>query len=130
QTLLEVGAAPINPIDISTAAGRYPGGSPDTPFVAGREAVGRVLESDSLAPGARVYVSGLGFFAERAVAGDENVVAIDAEVDDALAACFGVAGPAAWVSLQWGGELGEGRAVAVWGAGGRVGPSAVPAGQS
>ena len=79
QTLIEVAAAPINPIDISTAAGRYPGGSPDTPFVAGREAVGRVLESDSLAPGARVYVSGLGFFAERAVAGDENVVAIDVE---------------------------------------------------
>ena len=57
QTLIEVAAAPINPIDISTAAGRYPGGSPDTPFVVGREAVGRVLESDSLAPGARVYVA-------------------------------------------------------------------------
>src|SRR4051812_26905993 len=103
QTLIEVAAAPINPIDISTAAGRYPGGSPDTPFVAGREAVGRVLESDSVAPGARVYVSGLGFFAERAVAGDENVVAIDVEVDDALAACFGVAGGGGVAALAGGG---------------------------
>jgi NADPH:quinone reductase len=127
QTLLEVAAAPINPIDISTAAGRYPGGSPDTPFVAGREAVGRVLESDSLAPGARVYVSGLGFFAERAVAGDENVVAIDAEVDDALAACFGVAGLAAWLALEWRGDLREGETVLVLGASGAVGVIAVQA---
>ena len=127
QTLLEVGAAPINPIDISAAAGRYPGGSPDTPFVAGREAVGRVLESDSLAPGARVYVSGLGFFAERAVAGDENVVAIDAEVDDALAACFGVAGLVAWLALEWRGDLREGETVLVLGASGAVGLIAVQA---
>jgi NADPH2:quinone reductase len=127
QTLLEVTAAPTNPIDISTAAGRYPGGSPETPFVAGREAVGRVLESDSLPQGARVYVSGLGFFAERAVVGDENVVAIDAEVDDALAACFGVAGLAAWLALEWRGDLREGETVLVLGASGAVGLIAVQA---
>src|SRR3954469_8236194 len=127
QTLIEGAAAPLNPLDISPAAGRYPGGSPDTPFVAGREAVGRVLESDSVAPGARVYVSGLGFFAERAVAGDENVVAIDVEVDDALAACFGVAGLAAWLALEWRGDLREGETVLVLGASGAVGLIAVQA---
>ena len=127
QTLVEVLAAPINPIDISTAAGRYAGGSPDTPFTAGREAVGRVLESDSVAEGARVYVSGLGFLAERAVASDENVVEIDAEVDDALAACFGVAGLAAWLAVEWRGDLREGETVLVLGASGAVGAIAVQA---
>jgi NADPH2:quinone reductase len=127
QTLIEVVAAPINPIDISTAAGRYPGGSPETPFVAGREAVGRVIESDSVAEGSRVYVSGLGFLAERAVASDDNVVEIDANVDDALASCFGVAGLAAWLSLEWRGDLREGETVLVLGASGAVGAIAVQA---
>jgi NADPH:quinone reductase len=127
QTLIEVAAAPINPIDISTAAGRYPGGSPETPFVAGREAVGRVLESDSVAQGSRVYVSGLGFLAERAVASDDNVVEIDADVDDALASCFGVAGLAAWLALEWRGDLREGETVLVLGASGAVGAIAVQA---
>jgi NADPH2:quinone reductase len=127
QTLLEVRAAPINPIDLSTAAGRYPGGSPETPYVSGREAVGRVLESDSLSEGARAYVSGLGFFAERAVTPDENLLEIDAEVDDALAACFGVAGLAAWLALEWRGDLREGETVLVLGASGAVGAIAVQA---
>src|SRR4051794_8129112 len=127
QTLVEVAAAPVNPIDISTAAGRYPGGSPETPFVAGREAVGRGLESDLLAEGARVYVSGLGFLAERAVASNENVVEIEAEVDDALAACFGVAGLAAWLALEWRGDVREGETVLVLGASGAVGAIAVQA---
>jgi NADPH:quinone reductase len=127
QTLLEVVAAPINPIDITTAAGTYPAGSPDTPFVAGREAVGRVLDSDSLAAGTRVYASGLGFFAERAVVPNDNVVEIDVEVDDALASCFGVAGLAAWLALDWRGDLREGETVLVLGASGAVGAIAVQA---
>lgn len=127
QTLVEVTAAPINPIDITTAAGTYPGGSPEAPFVAGREAVGRVLESDSSPRGTRVYAAGLGFFAERAAVPDENVVQIDAEVDDALAACFGVAGLAAWLALEWRGDLREGETVLVLGASGAVGIIAVQA---
>jgi NADPH:quinone reductase-like Zn-dependent oxidoreductase len=127
QTLIEVTAAPINPIDITTAAGTYPGGSPDTPFVAGREAVGRVVESDSLSEGARVYASGLGFLAERAAVANDNLVRIDADVDDALAACFGVAGLAAWLALEWRGDLREGETVLVLGASGAVGAIAVQA---
>jgi NADPH:quinone reductase len=127
HTLVEVVAAPINPIDISTAAGRYAGGSPETPFTAGREAVGRVLESDTVAEGARVYASGLGFLAERAVASDDNVVEIDADLDDALAACFGVAGLAAWLAVEWRGDLREGETVLVLGASGAVGAIAVQA---
>jgi NADPH2:quinone reductase len=127
QTLIEVTAAPINPIDISTAAGHYPGGSPEAPYVAGREAVGRVIDSDSLAEGSRVYVSGLGFLAERAVASNDNVVKLDADVDDALASCFGVAGLAAWLALEWRGDLREGETVLVLGASGAVGAIAVQA---
>jgi NADPH2:quinone reductase len=127
QTLIEVAAAPINPIDISTAAGRYPGGSPDTPYVAGREAVGRVLESDTVAEGSRVYAAGLGFLAERAALPDDNLVEIDFDVDDALAACFGVAGLAAWLALEWRGDLREGETVLVLGASGAVGAIAVQA---
>jgi NADPH:quinone reductase len=128
QTLIEVSAAPVNPIDISTAAGRYPGGSPDTPFVAGREAVGRVLESDSFDEGARVYASGLGFMAERALAADDDLVVVEEDsVEDALAACFGVAGLAAWLALDWRGDLREGETVLVLGASGAVGAIAVQA---
>jgi NADPH:quinone reductase-like Zn-dependent oxidoreductase len=127
QTLIEVTAAPINPIDLTTAAGTYPGGSPETPYVAGREAVGRVVESDSLPQGTRVYAAGLGFLAERAVVPDDNLVRIDADVDDALAACFGVAGLAAWLAVEWRGDLREGETVLVLGASGAVGALAVQA---
>jgi NADPH:quinone reductase len=128
QTLIEVSAAPVNPIDISTAAGRYPGGSPETPFVAGREAVGRVLESDTFENGTRVYADGLGFMAERAVAPDESVVEIpDDNVDDAVAASLGVAGLAAWLGLEWRGDLREGETVLVLGASGVLGTIAVQA---
>lgn len=127
QTLVEVSAAPVNPIDISTAAGRYPGGSPEAPYVAGREAVGRVLESDSLAEGARVYASGLGFMAERAVVSDDDAVELPDGVDDALASCFGVAGLAAWLAIEWRGELRAGETVLVLGASGAVGAIAVQA---
>lgn len=127
QTLIEVLAAPINPIDISTAAGRYPGGSPETPFTAGREAVGKVVESDSFAQGATVYAAGLGFMAERAVVNDGDAVEIPAEADPALASCFGVAGLAAWLALEWRGDLREGETVLVLGATGAVGVIAVQA---
>jgi len=127
RTLIEVTAAPINPIDLTTAAGTYPGGSPDTPYVVGREAVGRVLESDSLPNGARVYASGLGFLAERALAPDDSLVQIDVDVDDALAASFGVAGLAAWLAVEWRGDLREGETVLVLGASGAVGAIAVQA---
>jgi NADPH:quinone reductase-like Zn-dependent oxidoreductase len=127
QSLIEVTAAPINPIDLTTAAGTYPGGSPETPYVAGREAVGRVVESDSLPEGTRVYAAGLGFLAERAAVANENLVRIDADVDDAVAACFGIAGLAAWLAVEWRGDLREGETVLVLGASGAVGALAVQA---
>jgi NADPH2:quinone reductase len=127
QTLIEVSAAPVNPIDLSTAAGTYPGGSPDTPYVTGREGVGRVLESDTLAAGTRVYGAGLGFMAERVAVKDDQLVELPDGVEDALAASFGVAGLAAWLSVEWRGDLREGETVLVLGASGAVGLIAVQA---
>jgi NADPH:quinone reductase len=128
QTLIEVSAAPVNPIDLSTAAGTYPAGSPDTPYVTGREGVGRVLESEAFAEGARVYGASLGFMAERVAVKDDQLVELpDESVDDALAACLGVAGLAAWLSLEWRGDLREGETVLVLGASGAVGVIAVQA---
>lgn len=128
QTLLQVTAAPVNPIDLSTAAGTYPGGSPETPYVTGREGVGRVVESDSFAEGTRVYGAGLGFMAERVAVNDDQLVELsDDGVEDALAACFGVAGLAAWLSVEWRGDLREGETVLVLGASGAVGLIAVQA---
>jgi NADPH:quinone reductase len=128
QTLIEVSAAPVNPIDLSTAAGTYPGGSPETPYVTGREGVGRVLESDTFAEGTRVYGAGLGFMAERVAANDDACVEIAGDrPEDALAACFGVAGLAAWLALEWRGDVREGETVLVLGASGAVGMIAVQA---
>jgi NADPH2:quinone reductase len=86
-----------------------------------------VLESDSFDVGAHVYASGLGFLAERAVVPDGDALALPAGVDPALASCFGVAGLAAWLALEWRGDLREGETVLVLGASGAVGAVAVQA---
>src|SRR3954447_4166446 len=73
QALVALGAAGINPIDIAIASGRYFAGSPDVPYVAGREGVGRIVSGDRFREGTRVYVGRgeTGTLAERFVAGDE-----------------------------------------------------------
>jgi NADPH:quinone reductase len=128
QSLIEVTAAPLNPVDIKIASGSYVAGSPPLPYVAGREAVGRVLESDTIDAGTRVYVDGgSGGLAERVVAGDDDLIELPDGVEDALAGCFGVAGLAAWLALEWRGNLGHGETVLVLGASGAVGMIAVQA---
>jgi len=128
QALVEVTAAPLNPVDIKIASGSYVAGSPPLPYVAGREAVGRVLESDTLDAGTRVYVDGgSGGLAERVVAGDENLIELPDGVEDALAGSLGVAGLAAWLALDWRGNLSQGETVLVLGASGAVGMIAVQA---
>src|SRR5919199_4824062 len=53
ETLVEIVAAPLNPIDLAVAAGRNPAGHPPLPFVPGCEGVGR-------ADGRLVWVSRAG----------------------------------------------------------------------
>ena len=55
EALVEVKAASLNPIDLSIAAGRFYSKATELPYIAGREGVGRVLESDAIPPGSRVY---------------------------------------------------------------------------
>ena len=92
EALLEILAAPINPVDLGVASGRFFGGSPPLPYVAGAEAVGRVLESEAHPEGTVVWtgmhglgISRNGVMAERAVAKDAAVVPVPAGADPALA---------------------------------------------
>src|SRR5918998_1732540 len=56
ELLVEVAAAPLNPIDLSIASGRFYAGAPETPYVPGVEGLGRVLSGEGIEPGTRVYV--------------------------------------------------------------------------
>ena len=126
QALIEVTAAPINPVDLWISSGKHHAGTPPVPSVIGREAVGRVIESDTIESGTRVYASpGGGGMAERLVVADDELVELPDGVEDALAACFGVAGLAAWLALDWRGHIQQGETVLVLGATGAVGMIAV-----
>ena len=130
---MEVTAAPLNPIDLSIGSGRYYQQASALPYVAGKEGVGRILEADATPAGTRVYfpmpggLGGPGSFCERAAAAEEGLLEVPDGVDDPLAACFGVAGLAAWLPLEWRAELTEGETVLVLGASGAVGQIAVQA---
>ena len=107
QALVEITAAPINPVDLSIAAGGFYAGDPELPYVPGVEGFGRVLEAQSLAPGTRVYVTtdggrgGPGSLTERVAVDESALTTAPDSLDDGLAACFGVAGLAAWLPLAW-----------------------------
>ena len=107
QSLLSVAAAPLNPIDISVATGRFFAGHPDLPYVPGVEMVGHVVESDTLPAGIAVFtcldglgVSRNGTVGETVVARDDAIVVLPEGVDLALAAGLGTSGLAAWIPLH------------------------------
>jgi NADPH2:quinone reductase len=132
QALIEVVAAPINPVDLSIAAGRFYGGTPEVPYVPGREGVGRVLEADSADTGARVRFDaaaglGGGAFAERALAIESELLPVPDRIEDPIAACLGIAGLTAWLALEWRAQVDGGESVLVLGATGAVGQIAVQA---
>ena len=73
--LVEVTAAPLNPVDLSIASGKFYAGSPPTPYVPGGEGIGRELQDGK--PGSRIYFRAAlpnGALAERAVIGGEQAV--------------------------------------------------------
>lgn len=127
EIVVEVTAAPLNPVDLSIASGKFYAGPPNTPYVPGVEGVGRTKN------GGRVWFeTGAGFLgdgsmAERAAVAPERMVGLPDGIDDALAGCFGVAGIAAWVPLTYRACLEEGETVLVLGATGVVGQIAVQA---
>jgi NADPH2:quinone reductase len=131
QALVEVAAAPLNPIEIRVASGSFARRA-QPPYVPGLEGAGRVVESDRLAPGTRVRFEpaalpgfgGHGTLAELAAVEEESLVELPDEVDDAQAAALGVVGITAALALARA-ALHVGERVLVLGATGGVGQAAV-----
>jgi NADPH2:quinone reductase len=129
QALVQVTAAAINPVDISTSKGLYYGGTPDVPYVMGREAVGRVVQGETLEPGTQVWFQppAGGAFAELALADENKAIVLPEGTDHSLAAALGIAGLTGWLAVEWRAHLRGGEKVLVLGATGVVGLVAVQA---
>lgn len=128
QALVEVLAAPLNPVDLAIASGRFYGGVPPLPHRPGREGAGRVLAGQQLTRGTIVYFdASTGALAQRAAIDEASAVALPAGADPARAAALGIAGLAAWLALEHHAGLQPGEHVLVLGASGAVGAIAVQA---
>ncbi len=128
ETLVEVLATPLNPIDIATGAGRFYGGHPPVPYVPGCESVGR-LDSGELvwAHGSGLGVMRNGGLAERLAAPEQALLPLPEGTDPVVAGALGIAGLAGWLPLVWRAPLRGGETVLVLGATGTVGLVAVQA---
>jgi NADPH:quinone reductase-like Zn-dependent oxidoreductase len=134
EALVRVTAAPIVPLDLLCASGTSYFGRPATPYVPGVQGVG-VVERSAVHPvGARVFLSteagmkpGDGSLAEWCAVPDEDVVPVEADVDDALLAALGMSGVAAWMMLTARARLQADETVLVLGGGGAVGQAAIGA---
>jgi NADPH2:quinone reductase len=129
QALIASAAVGLNPVDLAIAAGTFYGGHPPLPFAAGREGVGRVLESTRFAPGTLIATlkTASGSLAERFVADEAELWELPDEADPVIAAALGVAGLAGWLAVEERGRIQEGDRVLVLGATGTVGSVAVQA---
>jgi NADPH2:quinone reductase len=128
ETVYEVSAVSLNPVDVNVGAGRYFGGHPALPYVPGCEGVGRAPD------GTRVYLfsDGLGLsrdglLAERALAPADLGIPLPAAVSDEIAASCGIAGMAGWMPVAWRAPVRRDDRVLVLGATGTVGLVAVQA---
>ena len=126
--VIDVLAAPINPIDLAVSRGILATGHPELPYVPGCEAVGRAAD------GRVVWIFGgslgritNGAIAERVALGDAHAIEVPAGADPALAAALGIAGLAGWLPFAWRAPLRGGENVLVLGATGSVGLVAVQA---
>lgn len=121
ETLVDVTAAPIKPLDRMIAAGTHYSSPRALPVIAGMDGAGR------LADGTPVYFAALrrpfGSMAQRAAASWH--VPIPRGLDDAVAATIVNPALAAWLPLAWRGGLVEGETVLVMGATGAAGKLAV-----
>jgi NADPH2:quinone reductase len=124
--LVEVTAAPLNPVDLSIATGKFYAGSPPTPYVPGGEGIGRPVQDGKLGP--RVYFRAAlpnGAMAERAAVSPGQTVQIPDNVPDGVAAALGTPGIAAYLSLTRRAQLKAGETVLVLAASGVVGAIAM-----
>ncbi|HEX2127008.1 MAG TPA: zinc-binding alcohol dehydrogenase family protein [Thermoleophilaceae bacterium] len=131
SALVEVEAAPLNPVEIRVAAGRHPRVA-QPPYVPGLEGAGRVVESARVPSGRRVRFEGpalpgfgaQGTLAQRAAVPEESLVELPDEADEDLAAALGVVGITALLALDRAVPVDD-RRVLVLGATGAVGQMAV-----
>jgi NADPH:quinone reductase len=130
DALVAVSAAPLNPIEIRIAAGRFARRA-QPPYVPGTEAAGTVVEAEGLERGRRVRVEGNlpgfgrnGTLAELVAVPRAALVELPEEVDDATAAALGTVGITAQLALERA-RLTGGERVLVLGATGAVGQMAV-----
>ena len=124
--LVEVSGAPLNPVDISIASGKFYAGSPPTPYVPGGEGIGRLADGGREG---RVYFRAAlpnGAMAERAVTSGQTVP-IPEGLDDGVAAALGTPGIAAYLGLTRRAQLRNGETVLVLAASGVLGVIAVQA---
>ena len=129
--VVRVAAAPLNPVEIRVAAGRF-AREAEPPYVPGLEGAGLVVDADGMEAGTRVRFESAalpgfgqdGVLAELAAVPSESLVELPDEVDEAVAAAIGVVGITAWAALERAG-LEEGERVLVLGATGAVGQMAV-----
>jgi NADPH2:quinone reductase len=122
QKVVEVRAAGLNPVDVTISAGRFYGGRPELPSIAGREGIA-VLD------GERVYfdvpIPPYGSMAEQVLIDPAATYPLPDSLDDGVAVALGIAGLAAWLALDWRAKLKAGEHVLVLGASGVLGQIAV-----
>lgn len=118
EVVVEVAAAPLNPLDIAIGTGRFYGGTPETPYVIGSEGVGAV-------DGHRVWFRASATVAQRAAAERAKLVEIPDGVDDATAAACGIAGLTGWLAVSQRAPVRGDDVVLVLGASGTVGSAAL-----
>lgn len=116
EVVVDVAAAGLNPVDLARAAGTFHGGAPDPPYVVGAEGVAR-LDGGGFA----YFNSSRGSMAQRAAVRSDELVELPDGVDPALAVCFGIAGMAAWLALEYRAQIAEGETALILGATGPVG---------
>lgn len=123
DVLLEVLAAPLNPIDIAVGSGRFYGGHPPLPYVPGCEAVGRVRGSERIvwAFGGGIGIARDGAMAELAAVPEGFLTDVPVGADPALAGALGIAGLAGWMPVAWRAPVRAGETVLVLGATGTSG---------
>jgi NADPH2:quinone reductase len=130
QALIALEAASVNPVDVVISRGGHYTSTPGFPYVAGQEAVGRLVhgaaEHDE---GALVYTlrTATGTLAERFLGRLDETWALPRKTDPAIAVALGIAGLAAWLPLSERALLQPGERVLVLGATGSVGRIAVQA---
>jgi NADPH2:quinone reductase len=127
DALVEILAAPLNPIDLAVAAGRNPAGHPPLPFVPGCEGVGTLDGRLVWVYRGGVGIARNGCMAERVAAPPEAIVPVPEGADPAVAGAMGIAGMAGWATLSWRVPPRSDDVVLVLGATGTVGTVAVQA---